>query len=49
MARRIFPVVTTVTGEGFRRLPEAEVAEAVQRVVADRMTSPDGPVAPLRN
>ena len=49
MARRIFPVVTTVTGEGFRRLPEAEVAEAVQRVVAGRMTSPDGPVAPLRN
>ncbi len=49
MARRIFPVVTTVTGDGFRRLPEAEVAEAVQRVVADRMESPDGPNAPLRD
>ena len=49
MARRIFPVVTTVTGDGFRRLPEAEVAEAVQRVVADRMDSPDGPNAPLRD
>ena len=48
MARRIFPVVTTVTGGGFSRLPEAEVAEAVQRVVADRMDSPDGPNAPLR-
>ena len=48
MARRIFPVVTTVTGDGFRRLPEAEVAEAVQRVVAERMESPDGPNAPLR-
>jgi proteasome beta subunit len=49
MARRIFPVVTTVTGDGFRRLPEAEVAAAVQRVVDDRMDSPDGPNAPLRH
>jgi len=49
MARRIFPVVTTVTGDGFRRLPEAEVAEAVQQVVAGRMDSPDGPIAPLRD
>src|ERR1700722_723839 len=49
LARRIFPVVTMVTGDGFRRLPEAEVAEAVQRVVAGRMDSPDGPNAPLRD
>ena len=49
MARRIFPVVTTVTGDGFRRLPEDEVADLVQRVVADRMDSPDGPTAPLRD
>ena len=37
-----------VTGDGFRRLPEAEVAAAVQQIVAGRMESPDGPVAPLR-
>ena len=49
LARRIFPVVTTVTGHGFRRLSEAEVAEVAQRVVADRMDSPDGPTAPLRD
>jgi proteasome beta subunit len=48
MARRIFPVVTTVTSDGFRRLPDAEVAEVAQRVAAERMESPDGPVAPLR-
>jgi len=30
------------------RLPEAEVAETVQRIVAERMDSPDGPNAPLR-
>jgi proteasome beta subunit len=47
MARRIFPVVTTVTGDGFRRLPEAEVAEAARRIVAERMESPDGPIALL--
>ncbi len=47
--RRIFPVVTTITADGFRRLPEAEVAEAAERVVAGRMVSPDGPVAPLRD
>jgi len=49
LARRIFPVVTTVTGDGFRRLPEAEVAEVAQRVVAERMDSPDGPIASLRD
>jgi proteasome beta subunit len=49
LARRIFPIVTTVTSGGFRRLPEAEVAEVAQRVVADRMDSPDGPNAPLRD
>ncbi|HJY58439.1 MAG TPA: proteasome subunit beta [Streptosporangiaceae bacterium] len=49
LPRRIFPVVTTVTGDGFRRLPEAEVAETAQQVVADRMDFPDGPNAPLRD
>ena len=48
MTRRIFPVVTTVTGDGFRRWPEAQVAEAVQQIVAGRMDSPDGPTAALR-
>jgi proteasome beta subunit len=49
IARRIYPVVTTITADGFKRLPEAEVAEAAQRVVAGRMDSPDGPLASLRN
>jgi proteasome beta subunit len=48
MARRIFPIVATITGDGFRRLPEPEVADLAGRVVAERMTSPDGPVALLR-
>jgi proteasome beta subunit len=48
LARRIFPVVTTITGDGFRRLPEAQVAELAQQVVTDRMDLPEGPNAPLR-
>jgi proteasome beta subunit len=48
LARHIFPVVTTITADGFARLPEAEVAEVAQRVVSDRMGSPDGPIASLR-
>jgi proteasome beta subunit len=48
VTRQIFPVVVTVTGDGFRRLPEAEVAATAREVIAERMSSPDGPVAPLR-
>ncbi|HEX8008031.1 MAG TPA: proteasome subunit beta, partial [Trebonia sp.] len=49
LARQIFPVIATVTDEGFRRLPETETAEYAHQVVDSRMRSPDGPLAPLRN
>jgi proteasome beta subunit len=48
MARRIFPVVATVTADGYRRLPDAEAGEIAQAIVDERMRSPDGPAAPLR-
>jgi proteasome beta subunit len=48
LPRRIFPIVTAITGDGFRRLPDAESAEYAQAVVESRMRSPDGPPAPLR-
>jgi proteasome beta subunit len=48
LTRGIFPVIATITGDGFRRLPDAESAEYAQQVVASRMQSPDGPPAPLR-
>src|SRR6266566_643892 len=48
LPRRIFPIVTTITDDGFRRLPDAESAEYAQAVVESRMRSPDGPPAPLR-
>ena len=48
LPRRIYPVSTTVTGDGFRRLSEAEAEEYAQQVVRERMNAPDGPPAPLR-
>jgi proteasome beta subunit len=48
LTRRIFPVIATVTGEGFQRLSDAESADYAQQVVDGRMQSPDGPLARLR-
>ena len=48
LTRRIFPVVATVTEDGFRKLSEAESGEYAQQVVQERMSRPDGPQAPLR-
>jgi len=45
MTRRIFPIVTSITDEGFRRLPEAEVSEIARSVVDGRLELPDGPRA----
>jgi proteasome beta subunit len=47
LTRRIFPVIATVTADGFRKLPEAESEEYAQQVVQERMAAPDGPTAPL--
>jgi proteasome beta subunit len=45
LARRIFPVVATVTADGYRRLTDAESGEYANAVVSGRMGSPDGPRA----
>jgi len=47
LTRRIFPVVHVITADGGRRLPDAEVAEIADRMVAGRMVRPDGPAAAL--
>jgi proteasome beta subunit len=47
VTRRIFPVVGVITGDGYQRLPEAEVATIADRVIAARMERPDGPAASL--
>jgi len=48
LARQIYPVVAVITADGFRQLTEAEAGEFAQAVVQERMSSPGGPVAPLR-
>jgi proteasome beta subunit len=47
MTRRIFPMVVTVTADGFRRLTDAESAGYAQSVLEGRMQEPDGPSASL--
>jgi len=49
LTRRIFPVIATVTADGFSKVPEAEAEEIAQQVVQSRMIRPDGPSAPLLN
>jgi len=47
VTRRIFPVVGVVDSSGYRRLPDDEVAQIADRVIAGRMQNPDGPTAAL--
>jgi proteasome beta subunit len=48
LTRQIYPVVAVVTEDGFRRLTDEEVGEYAQAVAGERMQSPGGPIAPLR-
>jgi proteasome beta subunit len=48
MSRHIYPVVATVSADGFRRLPDTETGEYARAVVDERMRVPGGPVAPLQ-
>ena len=47
LTRRIFPVVMTATADGVQRVADNQIADMVDRLVASRMTRPDGPGAPL--
>ncbi len=47
LARRIFPVVAVITADGYRRMPDDEVAAIADRVISARMQRPDGPAASL--
>jgi proteasome beta subunit len=49
MSRRIYPVIVTVTEDGFQRLTEEEAGRYAETVVTERMQLPDGPAAPLRS
>ncbi|MER7170696.1 proteasome subunit beta [Streptomyces mesophilus] len=47
VARRIYPIVTVITEEGFRRLSEEESSALARAVVEHRLERPDGPRAAL--
>jgi proteasome beta subunit len=47
LTRKIFPIVATITEDGFTRLSDAEAADYAEAVVSGRMSLPDGPSAPL--
>ena len=48
LSRRIFPIVATITADGYRRLSDAEAEDVAGHVVRERMARPDGPAARLR-
>ncbi|MCP2342613.1 proteasome subunit beta [Actinomadura rupiterrae] len=48
LPRGIFPVVASVTADGYRRLGEDEVGAMARSVVEERYEAPGGPTAPLR-
>jgi proteasome beta subunit len=48
MSRRIYPIMATVTADGYKRLSDAEAGRYAETVVAGRMNEPDGPAASLR-
>ncbi len=47
VTRRIYPVVATITADGFERLTEEAAAQYAQAVIEGRMADPDGPPARL--
>ncbi|MBO3752324.1 proteasome subunit beta [Streptosporangiaceae bacterium NEAU-GS5] len=45
--RKIWPMVSVITADGYQRLSDAEIAGHVQTMLEGRMADPDGPTAPL--
>ncbi|HUA29285.1 MAG TPA: proteasome subunit beta [Streptosporangiaceae bacterium] len=48
VSRRIFPVVATITADGYERLSEEAAGQYARTVIEERLADPDGPPAPLR-
>ncbi|WP_175410715.1 proteasome subunit beta [Streptomyces sp. TRM64462] len=47
VARRIYPIVTVISEDGFRRLTDAESSDVARSILERRMEYPDGPRAEL--
>ena len=46
--RRIWPIVVTVTADGYQRLSDEESGSYAEAVINERMNQPDGPTSTLR-
>ncbi|NGO73047.1 proteasome subunit beta [Streptomyces boncukensis] len=46
LTRAVYPLIALVTEDGYRRMPDAEVAEIARAVLEGRREAPDGPQAP---
>jgi proteasome beta subunit len=47
LARGLFPVIATVTADGFDWVRDEDSGQYAREVVQGRMDTPDGPRAPL--
>jgi proteasome beta subunit len=45
LTRQIFPVIASVTADGFAWVPDGESGEYARTVAEERLHSPDGPKA----
>ena len=48
VARRIWPIVVTVTADGYQRLSEEQAGSYAEAVIRERLREPDGPTSRLR-
>ena len=48
VARRIWPIVVTVTADGYQRLSEDDSGSYAEAVINERLREPDGPTSRLR-
>ncbi|WP_113703449.1 proteasome subunit beta [Nonomuraea lactucae] len=48
LTRKIWPIVSVIDADGYRRLSDEQVGGYVEQMLEARMISPDGPIAPLR-
>ncbi|MEO3870884.1 proteasome subunit beta [Nonomuraea sp. B12E4] len=48
VTRKIWPIVSVIDADGHRRLSEEQVSGFVEQILEARLSSPDGPIAPLR-
>jgi len=48
VSRRIYPVVATITADGYERLTDEAAGEYARAVIEERLSAPDGPPAVLR-